>query len=204
MFFHGNPKNPKNHENHENGWFSRKVRKWAKSATFCEKAHFSGPGLKSFHSSRNIDGFGSPKCTLGQKVRFLMKMVKIHEIHEKSTFPWKSWKSALFEVKITSRNGHLSNAKSTFSFSGGNFTKFPEISRNFMKFHEISWISTIFMKIWDSGPNETQIADPRRLCSGRAPFGAQFRPKVHFGAKSSKMEDFRNFSWFSLNSAKFR
>ena len=109
----------------------------------------SGRRRKTFHSTRNIDGFGSPngpKCTLGQKVRFLMKMMKIHEIHGNFTFPWKSWKSALFEVKITSRNGHLSIAKSTFSFSGGNFTKCPEISRNFMKFHEISWISTISWK----------------------------------------------------------
>ena len=64
-----------------------------------------------------------------------MKIMEFHGIHGNFTFFVKIMKICTFEVKITPRNGHLSTAKSTFSFSGGNFTKFPE---NFAKFHEIS------------------------------------------------------------------
>ena len=116
-----------------------KMWKRAKSVTFCEKAHISGPRRKSFHSTAYIDGFGSPncpKCTLGQKVRFLWKWWNFMKFMKIPLFPWKSWKFSIFEEKIATRNGHLSTAKSTFSLSGAPAARLPG---NFVKFHGISW-----------------------------------------------------------------
>ena len=92
-----------------------------------------------------------------------------------------------FEVKIATRNGHLSTAKSTFSLSGaqaarlsGNSAKFHEISRNFMKF------AAFCKKAHFSGPGRKSFHSSRNIDG----FGAQFRPTVHFGAKSAKMGHF--------------
>ena len=112
--------------------------KKSKKCDFWRRANISGPRRKSSHSTAYIDGFGSPngpKCTLGQKVRFFVKIEKFHEIHENSTFFMKIMKIFNFEVKIATRNGHLSTAKSTFSLSGAPAAR---LSGNFAKFHKIS------------------------------------------------------------------
>jgi len=69
-----------------------------------------------------------------------------------------------------------------------------------MKFHEISRICDYFAKTHFSRPGRKSFPSTRNIDG----FGAQFRPKVHFGAKSTKIEDFPQISMISLNFAKFR
>ena len=57
-----------------------------------------------------------------------MKFMKIQLFHE-------NHEDFNFEVKIATRNGNLSTAKSTFSLSGAPAAR---LSGNFAKFHEIS------------------------------------------------------------------
>ena len=202
LFILHNSQNHVFHENHEKSVFAKST-KMSKKCDFSRKTHISGPRRKSFHSPRNIDAFGSPKCpkcTLGQKVRFC-ENDEISWNSWKFHFSWKSWKSSIFEVKIATRNGNLSSAKSTFSLSGAPAAR---LSGNFAKFHEISWNSmkfAIFCKTSHfSGPGRKSFHSSRNIDG----FGAQFRPKVHFGAKSTKYGIFRNVLWISLNFAQFR
>ena len=172
------------------GDFCEKCENEQKVRLFAKKRTFPARGGNPSIAQHILMVLGAQSALWGKKCVFSWKWWNFMKFMEISLFSWKSWKLSILEVKITPRNGHLSNAKSTFSFSGGNFQKFHEISWNFMKFHEISWI---YWNFAENGTFPARGGNPSIAQHILMVLGTQFRPKVHFGAKSSKMEDFSQF-----------